>query len=84
MQPLQSNMTEKAKVRDLEENVLKAINDAYGKSEPKDFRNFFPALLHCSYGDEDDSKLCQTPVTTFTRTGLGSPFNHGSFFAPYR
>ncbi len=83
MQPLWSKMTEKAKLRDLND-MLKGINDAYGQLKPQDYRNFFPALLHCSYGGDDNSKLCQSPVATFTRTGLGYTFNTESFFKLYK
>ncbi len=79
MRPLFSNMTEQARVRDMNEILPKHIDARYGRMGPGSYINFSPALLYCSFEGNEDAKACQA-TTTFTETGLGYTFNTGNFF----
>ncbi len=83
IRPLHVDMTEQARVEDMQDKSLTAFNASIGRAEPGSFINFNPTLLHCSLGKKK-SQTCQHAVTTFTTTGLGYSFNTEGFFQMYK
>ncbi len=83
MHPVQSQMTELARVGDME-HCLDRIDVSYGRKSPRSFVNYSPVLLHCRFGDEDESKDCEPAMVSFTESGLGYTINGESFFQLYK
>ncbi len=78
--PLRVKMTEFARVRDMKDVFLKAIDSIYGRSEAGSFINYYPASLYCKFGNGKDNQTCDNAMTSFTTSGFGHSFNTDSFF----